>query len=120
MSIKIDELTLGQVKELKSLFPKCKTTKLREENDEGDIRIVVLQRGWIVVGNFFQQGSQCWLENAAVVRKWGTSKGLGEIAKNGPTENTVLDPSPPVRFHEMVVVAMIDCENSKWEKKLYQ
>lgn len=31
------------------------------------------------------------LDNAATIRKWGTTKGLGELSKNGPTANTVLD-----------------------------
>ena len=84
----------------------------------GDIRIVILQRGWVYVGRFSQEGPNCKLENAAVVRIWGTTNGLPEIALNGPTSKTVLDPSPTVRFHELTVINTIDCEEGKWKDKL--
>lgn len=86
--------------------------------DSGDVRIVILQRGWIYVGKYFQDGDECWLEDAACIRSWGTSKGLGEIAENGPTSNTKLDPNPTVRFHRLTIVATIDCNQSKWKEKL--
>ena len=79
-----------------------------------DVRIVILQRGWVFVGRFKKVGDQCSLENARNVRKWGTTKGLGEIAENGPTKETVLDSCPTVRFHEQTVIASIDCAEEKW------
>lgn len=84
----------------------------------GHVRIVVLQRGWVVVGFFSKEGEQCKLDVASVIRVWGTTKGLGEIAKGGPTSKTVLDPCPPIRFHELTSVMMIDCVGEKWEPKL--
>jgi hypothetical protein len=82
---------------------------------DSPIKIVILQRGWVFVGRFSQDGPNCKLENAAVVRKWGTTKGLPEIAFYGPIPgNTVLDKSPTVRFHELTVIATIDCQESKW------
>jgi hypothetical protein len=83
-----------------------------------DIRIVILQRGWIMVGFFSQDGANCLLEKASVIRVWGTTKGLGEIAIGGPTNTTKLDPCPPVRFHELTVIATLDCRRDKWEKHL--
>ncbi len=84
----------------------------------GDIRIVVLQRGWVVVGRFTQDGSQCKLENANVIRSWGTTKGLGEIAEGGPTSKTILDPCPTIRYHEMTAILTIDCKENKWNNRL--
>lgn len=84
----------------------------------GDIRIVILQRGWIMVGRYSQDGQNCKLSNASVVRIWGTIKGLGEIAVNGPTSKTVLDKCPDVRFHELTVIATIDCVESVWSTKI--
>src|SRR5512137_1079938 len=75
-----------------------------------DIRIVILQRGWVVVGHYSQKGDECAVESARVVRRWGTTKGLGELASNGPQPTTVLDPAPTVRFHPLTVVATIACE----------
>lgn len=81
---------------------------------EQDIRIVILQRGWVFVGKYSQTGDECTLEGAKVVRRWGTSKGLGELAVAGPLPDTVLDPAPTVRFHALTVIASIACEVSKW------
>lgn len=80
-----------------------------------DIRIVILQRGWVMVGRYSQKGDECQLEGAKVVRRWGTTRGLGELATGGPVDGkTVLDPAPTVRFHALTVVASIACEASKW------
>ncbi len=83
-----------------------------------DIRIVILQRGWVFVGDYHQQGEKCSLTHAHNVRKWGTSRGLGEIASGGPTVNTILDPCPDVRFHEQTTIATIDCVEAKWQDKI--
>ena len=82
-----------------------------------DIRIVVLQRGWIMVGRFEREGTICKLRNASVIRSWGTTKGLGELAKDGPTPSTKLDPcNGLVEFDWLTVVASISCEVEKWKK----
>jgi hypothetical protein len=92
----------------------------QEEADEmdGGIRIVILQRGWIFVGKYFEHGEKCRLENANVIRNWGTTKGLGEIADNGPTSSTKLDPTPTVEFHKLTVIATIKCDTTVWKNKL--
>lgn len=80
-------------------------------------QIVILQRGWVFVGDMTRIGYECTLENAACIRRWGTTKGLGEIAKNGPTANTELEPTPTLRFHYLTMIAQMDVEIGKWEKK---
>lgn len=80
-------------------------------------RIIILNRGWVAVGDFWQNGANCMLENASIIRKWGTTKGLGEIAEDGPTTKTILDPCPTIRFHELCIVASIDCKEEAWKKK---
>lgn len=77
-------------------------------------RIVVLQRGWVVVGDMRQDGPQITVTDASVIRIWGTTKGLGEIAAGGPTRSTVLDPCGTVRAHELAVIMTIDCDPEKW------
>lgn len=112
--MKLDELTIGDIKQLKGLLesPQEKTVV------DGGIKIIILQRGWVMVGRFSQQGTECKLTNAAVIRNWGTSKGLGEIAEGGPTSSTKLDPVPTVTYHELTAIAAIDCEESKWKDHL--
>lgn len=80
-------------------------------------RIVVLQRGWVVVGIWEQSGPYVTLREPAVVRRWGTSKGLGQLASEGPQSQTVLDPSPEIRFHELTAVLWMDCVEEAWAPK---
>ena len=85
----------------------------------GDIKIVILQRGWIMVGKFERNGSDCKLHNAIVIRSWGTKDGLGEIAKGGPTSSTKLDKCfGVVEFDYLTVVASIACDQKEWAGKL--
>ncbi len=83
------------------------------EEDWGK-QIVILQRGWVVVGDLKKNGVQFTLNNASVIRNWGTTRGLGEIAEGGPTDNTKLDPAPEMKFHELTVIGTIKCNKSKW------
>ena len=83
-----------------------------------EIKIVILQRGWVFVGKFSKIGSACKLTDASNIRTWGTTKGLGEIAENGPTSTTKLDKINDVSFHELSVVCLIDCDTKQWKKSL--
>jgi hypothetical protein len=86
---------------------------------EGDVKIVILQRGWAMVGRLERDGSECKLHNASVIRTWGTTKGLGEIAKDGPTSSTKLDKiNGVVEFDYLTVVATIACDSKSWKKEL--
>lgn len=107
---KINEIVIdGEV-----YVPKSQTTE-----PSGEIKIVILQRGWIMVGRFTRIGSDCKLSQASVIRSWGTTKGLGEIAVGGPTSNTKLDKCGGlVEFDYLTVVAMIACEEKSWKNQL--
>ncbi len=94
-------------------------TEYTRAEAKGDLKIVVLQRGWVMVGRLERDGSECRLHNASVIRMWGTSKGLGEIASSGPSSNTKLDPcGGVVEFDWLTVVAAIACEESQWASAL--
>lgn len=83
----------------------------------GDVKIVVLQRGWVMVGRLEKNGSECKLHDASVIRQWGTTKGLGEIAANGPTASTKIDVTNGlVEFDYLTVVATISCNGVAWAK----
>lgn len=75
-------------------------------------RIFVLHRGWVVIGRVAKTTStEILITDASVIRRWGTTRGLGEIAATGPTSQTILDPCPPIRVHPSLGVIMsIDCE----------
>lgn len=81
---------------------------------KGSKQIVILDRGFVYVGDVTTEPDWCLIENASCVRRWGTKKGLGELAANGPLSNTVLDPAGTVRAPMRAVIAMLACEADKW------
>lgn len=82
------------------------------------VRIVVLQRGWVVVGRYHvRDDGQVEVTDASVVRRWGTTKGLGEL-RSGPTSNTVLDPCGRVEAHPLSVVLTLEVDADAWIEHL--
>ena len=77
--------------------------------------ILILQRGWVVVGDIDRDDPECVrLAGASVIRRWGTSKGIGQLALEGPRSGTVLDPCGVVEAHPLAIVMRIMCEASQW------
>lgn len=82
------------------------------------IRIVVLDKGFVAVGVYEQGTDWCSLSNGGILRYWGTTRGLGEIAANGPTATTKFDPTPKMTFPVHAVINTIDCVEEHWTKAL--
>lgn len=91
--------------------------EVNEAEPPADIRIVILQRGWVFVGSFRKvSDSECVLTNAKNYRYQKSGQGFGYVAKHGPTSGCILDPCDlPVRFHPLTIVATLDCDGSKWK-----
>lgn len=79
-----------------------------------DIRIIVLQRGWVVVGEYSSDGTSGYINKGYVIRVWGTTRGLGQIAVEGPTNSTQLDAIPELEFHELTAVLKLKCNPENW------
>lgn len=77
-------------------------------------QIIVCDRGWVLVGDVSSFGDYIEMINVNVIRRWGTTKGLGELAENGPLENTKLDPCPPCQFHKLSIILKMNCNELKW------
>lgn len=87
-----------------------------DTNAKHPIRIVVLQRSWNLVGRFSENNGVFTIhEPCFVIRRWGTTAGLGQIAEDGPTKDTILDKTPTVRGHQDALIFTIDCNQEKWE-----
>ena len=109
METEIDEVTIKGRKYIPA-------DSIKPQEFDGPTKIVILQRGWVMVGRFERNGSDCKLHNASVIRIWGTKNGLGEIALNGPTKDTKLDKTyGVVEFDYLTVVACLSVEESKWK-----
>jgi len=74
--------------------------------------IVLGNRGNVVVGDLFITGSTGLLKNASVIRRWGTTGGLGELALKGATDNTKLDPCGEFEFELLTTCGMIPVTSS--------
>ena len=81
---------------------------------EGDIKIVIVDRGFVYVGNTKVDGDMLIVTNAKNIRIWGTTKGLGELV-SGPTSSTKLDIVGTVRIPMRALISLIDVEQSKWK-----
>ena len=77
-------------------------------------KIVILDRGFVLVGKVRINGDWVETTDASIIRRWGTTKGLGEIALGGPTASTKLDPVGTVRSPLRALIGLVDCEPSKW------
>ena len=84
-------------------------------------QIVICHRRWIFVGYVSAEegtmGREIVVRSAHVLRRWGTSKGLGEL-RGGPTPNTILDPAGVMRLHPMQVIGRLELDEQAWEKTL--
>lgn len=99
----IDDLTYGQIKEIAALFGKSET---QPEQNLGRT-IVIGSGGNVVVGDLVIRGCYGYMKNASVIRRWGTSKGLGQLALNGPTSQTILDSCGEFTFHVETTCGLI-------------
>jgi hypothetical protein len=79
----------------------------------GDIKIAVLDRGFVYVGRVSYEGDFMILKNARNIRYWGTTKGLGELV-NGPLSTTKLDMVGTVRVPMRALISLIDVVGAKW------
>ncbi len=76
--------------------------------------VVVLDRGFVYVGNATCDDDWCVISDARNIRVWGTTAGLGELVQNGPTPKTELDVVGTVRAPMRAVISVIDTERGKW------
>jgi hypothetical protein len=87
-----------------------------KKTEKKDVRIVVLHRGWVLVGLYSRNGDYSILEKSHVIRRWGTSQGLGQLATEGPLSSTILDKEPNNEFHFSQIIRTIGCDYDKWQK----
>ena len=58
----------------------------------GQKRIFVVESAWVIIGTIAEITSTHYhLIDAQVVRRWGTTEGLAQLATSGPTKDTILE-----------------------------
>ncbi len=88
----------------------------------GKLQIFVCDRGRVLVG-VPQQDAKDWftlvLTHCAIVRKWGTTAGLGQLAAEGPRPETTLDLCPDgTTLNKRYVMETNPCNERAWAKYL--
>lgn len=79
-----------------------------------EFRIVVIEGRWNVIGRVrVEDNGDLTITQALVIRVWGTTKGLGQLAIEGPTSKTILDPVGTLRVPAHAVLLTIDV-TSDW------
>ena len=104
---KIEELVIDG----ETYIPK---TSVISEPKNSNIKIVILQRGWVFIGRWSQDGDMCSLDNAYCIEHFGTTEGLGQLALQGKQENTRLRKAGHMDFHILTTVATIDAKEELW------
>lgn len=84
------------------------------KNNEGPIKIVVVDRGFVYVGRLQLSTNFILLTDARNIRVWGTTNGLGELV-SGPTAKTKLDLVGIVQIPRRAVISIIDTDQSEWK-----
>ena len=72
-------------------------------------QIVVLDRGFVYYGNVTIKGDILTIERAKNIRHWGTTRGLCQLAKDGPQLRTILDDAGTVVAPMRAVIHIIQC-----------
>lgn len=75
-------------------------------------RIYVLKERWVLIGTEDSSkttANTICTKDTAVIRVWGTTAGLGQIALDGPTPETKLDPCGDTSFPRESLLFSIDC-----------
>lgn len=78
------------------------------------LAIVVADRGWVWVGKVTTSPDFVEIQGGRCVRRWGTSEGLGELAKKGPLANTRLDAPADIKVAARALIAIVPCEAEAW------
>ena len=121
----IDTLTIGEAreavqrgKEIEKILGSKECSKPSPSNRSTDhgLQIIILDRGYVYVGNVSIDDNWVLITTARNVRRWGTTKGLGELAANGPLKDSIIDPVGTVRAPLRALIGLIECEASKCTK----
>lgn len=101
--MRIDNLTIKEVREIAKLF----TQDSAPDSINKGRYIVIGNRGHVLVGDLIIKGTTGHLKNASVIRRWGTNKGLGQLALEGKTNETILDECGEFEFELLTTCGMI-------------
>ena len=74
--------------------------------------IAIASSGWVFVGTpaAALAPDAYALEGAAVIRKWGTDRGIGQLALHGVTPETILDPVGKLVINRTNLICLLEVQ----------
>lgn len=108
----LDDLTLGQFKEIKTLLRNDECITKPTENH--GVKLVVLDKGFVYIGQVTTDSIWCSITDARNIRYWGTTEGLGELCK-GPTSKTRIDLAGNIKAPMSSLILLMAVEEGKWK-----
>lgn len=72
-------------------------------------QIIVIEHGLVMMGQISESKHGYIVENCVNLRHWGTTRGLGQIALTGPTDQTIMDDWGTIEVEKHKVILRIDC-----------
>ena len=80
------------------------------------MQIVILDRGFVYIGEVSLDEEWVYIKNARNIRVWGTTKGLGQLV-SGPTNETKLDRAGDIRAPKRALIALMEVDEKSWKVK---
>ena len=108
----IDDLSIGQAKALIGYFGNEHRSRPRDFG----FAVVILDRGFVYVGNAASDGEFLTISKARNIRYWGTTEGLAELINAGPTVKTKLDAEQVVVAPMRAVISIHPSEAKVWAR----
>jgi len=107
--IDINNITIGQAREIANAFGNTNSAPASTASRELGQHIVVLDRGFVYVGNVTELPDRVFIKDAKNIRVWGTTKGLGEL-REGPLTGTKLDAVGEVIAYRAAIIHLVPCK----------
>lgn len=88
--------------------------------------IIVMDQRFVLVGRVRQDPDDylsLLIDDCCTVRRWGTAEGLGQLAREGPLPETILDPEGDgVRVNRLYILRRIPCQEAwaSWKSSIPQ
>jgi hypothetical protein len=95
-----------------------KAAAFLETYGKGELQIVVLQRGHVIIGRFHLDPESLMFVvfDSKTIRNWGTERGLGQLALDGPTRSTILEDEICTAGHYLTVIKTLNVNPDRWTK----
>ena len=78
------------------------------------VKIVVVDNGFVYVGNVHREAGFFIITNCFNVRRFGTTGGIGQLAMEGPTSETALDRTAPVLIPDNKLCHLMAVSETRW------